>query len=378
MSTTDMKRNGNPVAGGFVHIMKATLTYGRFINPLIYRSLSMGNLDGVAEDGGARVCGTLLKWGGAGIPAGEKLIIVGLYEPVAWTESAWEAEQIREAEENKRLREEMHRRSAKEREEAKAAKEAAWVAFHSRYPEGVLPNGWQPAEALSLRGLRQNSCRGGDHCRAGNLTHIHDPNKGTDGGFMCGFEPRFSIRIEGGFYGHRRSTDFAPPNCKGCIKKAESMLKRFTRKQATAVVGAIPRHHPNTNTKHTNAMKPQTITITTELAEQICGLLETIALDLNDTSAGMLGAEIRGLLAPDVEAPEPPPDADEMELEPDVPEPEEPEVEFPEPAPVEREVEFPEPAPYEREVEEDDDEQSDDYDEPPDPYGRIGIGDGLD
>jgi hypothetical protein len=356
--------------------MRANLTYGRFINPLIYNSLSRGNLDGVAEDGGARVCGDLLEWVGAGIPAGEKLIIVDQNEPVAWIASAWEAEQIREAEEYKQVTEEFNRRSAKRWEEAEAAKQAAWVAFRSRYPEEVLPKGWKPAEAVSLRGLRQNSWGSGSHRRGDNLTHIHDPNKETYGGFMCGYKPTFSFRITG-----ETATDFGAPNCKGCIKKAEAMLRRFTRKQAPAVGGAIPRHHPNTKSKHTNAMKPQTITITTELAEQICGLLETIALDHNDTSAGMLGAEIRGLLAPDVEAPEPPPDADEMELEPDVPEPEEPEepeVEFPEPAPVEREVEFPEPAPYEREVEEDDDEQSDDYDEPPDPYGRIGIGDGLD
>ena len=343
--------------------MRANLTYGQCINPRIYNSLSRGNLDGVAEEGGARVCGDLLAWVGAGIPAGEKLIIVGQYEPVAWVASAWEAEQIREAEECKRVTEECNRSSAKKREEAEAAKRAAWVAFHSRYREGVLPNGWQPAEAVSLRGLRQNSWGCGSHRRAGNLTHIYDPNKGTYGGFICGYEPTFSIRVDGAGW---HLPDFAPPNCKGCIKKAEAMLRKFTNKKAAAVVGAIPRSRPNTNPKHAIAMKPPTITITTWLAEQICGLLETIALDHNDIAAGILGAEIRGMIVPDVEAPEPPPEPDEIEPGLDVPEPEEREVEYPEPAPDEREVE-------------DDDAQWDDNDEDAyDPYGRIGIGDGLD
>lgn len=327
--------------------MRANLSYGRFINPRIYNSLSRGNLDGVAEEGGARVCGDLLAWVGAGIPAGEKLIIVGQYEPVAWVASAWEAEQIREAEEYQRVKEEYSRKIVKELEEAEAAKQAAWVAFHSRYPEGVLPKGWKPAEAVSLRGLRQNSWGCGSHRRGGNLTHIHEPNKGTYGGFMCGYKPTFSTKIEG-----ESDTDFGAPNCKGCIKKAEAMLRKFTRKQATAVVGAIPRKQPNTNTKHTNAMKPPTITITTGLAEQIYQLLDTIALDHNDITAGMLGAEIRGLIAADVEAPEPPPDAEDAGPEEHAPE--EREIEYPEPAPEEPEVEGEEPDPealndYERE-----------------------------
>ena len=144
------------------------------------------------------------------------------------------------------------------------------------------------------------------------------------------------------------------------------MLRKFTRKQATAGVGAIPRNQPNTDPKHTNAMKPLAITITTGLAEQICQLLETLASDHDDTLAGILVAEIRGMIAADVEAPEPPPEPDEIEPGLDVPEPEE------------REVEYPEPAPDEREVEDDDAQWDDDDEDAYDPYGRIGIGDGLD
>jgi hypothetical protein len=110
----------------------------------------------------------------------------------------------------------------------------------------------------------------------------------------------------------------------------------------------------------------------------MCRLAETLELDQGVTEAGTVSCEICGQIAADVEALEPPPEADEIEPGLDIPEPEEPELEFPEPAPEEPEIEFPEPAPYEREVEEDDDEQSDDDDDPPDPYGRIGIGDGLD
>ncbi len=78
-------------------------------------------------------------------------------------------------------------------------------------------------------------------------------------------------------------------------------------------------------------MNPQQITITAAMAEAICGYLKVLELDHNDTSAGLLGAEICGLLAADIEAPEPPPEPEEEEPEPE-PEPEL-EVEAPEPCP---------------------------------------------
>ena len=111
-------------------------------------------------------------------------------------------------------------------------------------------------------------------------------------------------------------------------------------------------------------MRPLTITITTAMAEDICRHLEAVERDHNDTLAGILGAEIRGMIVPDVEAPESPPEPEEIEPGLEVPEPEELDVEYPEPAPEEREVE-------------DDDAQWDDDDDGYDPYGRIGIGDGL-
>ena len=80
-------------------------------------------------------------------------------------------------------------------------------------------------------------------------------------------------------------------------------------------------------------MIPLTITITTELAEQICRLLETLEREHYDITSAILGAEIRGLIAPDVEAPEPPPELEEIELGLEVPEPEEPDVEAEEPDP---------------------------------------------
>jgi hypothetical protein len=57
------------------------------------------------------------------------------------------------------------------------------------------------------------------------------------------------------------------------------------------------------------------------MAEDICRHLETLELDHNDIVAGMVGAEIRGLLAPDVEAPEPPPEPEESEIEAEEPDP---------------------------------------------------------
>jgi len=77
-------------------------------------------------------------------------------------------------------------------------------------------------------------------------------------------------------------------------------------------------------------MNPQQITVTAATAEAICGFLETLELDHNDTAAGLLGANIRRLLGSDIEATEPPPDPDE---------------EYPEPEPVESEIEAPEPCP---------------------------------
>ena len=58
--------------------------------------------------------------------------------------------------------------------------------------------------------------------------------------------------------------------------------------------------------------------------------METFEFDPNGTTAGLLGAKIRGLLVADIEVPEP-------QLEP--------EEEYPEPEPVESEIEAPEPCP---------------------------------
>jgi len=80
-------------------------------------------------------------------------------------------------------------------------------------------------------------------------------------------------------------------------------------------------------------MRPLTITITTAMAEDICRHLEALERDHNDTLAGILGTEIRGLIIPDVEAPEPPPEPEEIEPGLEVPEPEEHDVEAEEPDP---------------------------------------------
>ena len=55
-------------------------------------------------------------------------------------------------------------------------------------------------------------------------------------------------------------------------------------------------------TRKNDTMKPTTITTAT--ADQICRMLETLELDTNNTAACIIGVEIRGLIAADVEEPE--------------------------------------------------------------------------
>ena len=61
-------------------------------------------------------------------------------------------------------------------------------------------------------------------------------------------------------------------------------------------------------------MKPLFITISTATAEHICRILETPGIT-RDTTACIIGAEIRGLIAADIEEPEPDVDPDETEIE---------------------------------------------------------------
>lgn len=95
--------------------------------------------------------------------------------------------------------------------------------------------------------------------------------------------------------------------------------------------------------QHANTMKPTTITITTAHAEQIIKLLETLELDHNNTQAGIVACELMGLIAPDVEAPEPPPTPEELDP-----------VDFELEIPDEIEIEYePEPEPEPEELDDD-------------------------
>ena len=52
-------------------------------------------------------------------------------------------------------------------------------------------------------------------------------------------------------------------------------------------------------------MKPKTITITNEFAARVAAMLSHLELVSGELDAGIASAEIRGLIAPDTEAPEP-------------------------------------------------------------------------
>ena len=103
-------------------------------------------------------------------------------------------------------------------------KAAGWAEFSREYPDEVLPLGWKPAEVVSLRGLSARSSGCGSHRRGGNNVHIWDPNRGSRGGFLCEYEPKYDIRVQG-IAGYYQAPDFDAPNCKACQKRAGALKK---------------------------------------------------------------------------------------------------------------------------------------------------------
>jgi hypothetical protein len=199
--------------------MKAQLRWGGFINPHLYKSFQRGEtLEGTAEEDGARVCGSVLPWVDAALPVGNPLKITS--DLVAWEPVALEAEQARRKAEREAYWREHEAEQARKAHVAELAKIARWREFHRQFPD--LPEGWEPAEVVSLRGLSSRSSGNGSHGRKGNAVHIH-----LDGRFICGYEPKFSVRVQGE-EGHWNRADLDAPNCKGCLKRAG----KFRRKEA--------------------------------------------------------------------------------------------------------------------------------------------------